>query len=407
MGLQQVINMTYNNSKRRNRHGSNKNTFRKNLITVTLIAVGSVGAISIAAIGANVGAIATSANQSAANLSAQITQGITAFSTSTVTSITQATNQTTSAIQVATAQEAASAQAMAESSTKVAQKEATVRNALRMQDLIIKNYKNFSAKSGQGFKACKVVAENKGMDSAQTQTKYLAAGLEAKTLQSITMTADLSTDIYTKYNISANEFCPAGSTYCTPSTTLQGADLNAASLFMPASTDSKEKLARTLYREHLLGVNQQAPQSAAQANSPAGQMALYESNRQAALLSPAAYSLAYIDAQNTKTIVRDGVKYSANELIDQTVSKYYGGAEAKEWQASMLTQEPRGLLVEAARLGGLTVWLNNEIYQQSLRKEANLAAILIATAQPISKNVLDQGQKLQARGITNIASVYK
>lgn len=55
----------------------------------------------------------------------------------------------------------------------------------------------------------------------------------------------------------------------------------------------------------------------------------------------------------------------------------------------------------------LGVWLNNEMYQQSLRKEANLAAILIATAQPLSDNVQKKGSDLEATSIRNISSLYK
>lgn len=405
------------NRRTRNRNSS-RNNARKIGVNSTVLILGAVSAIGVAAVGANVASIIRVATTTANTLvsqinteaqltNADITTGINTFSTTTVQSINSATNNFTDAIKVATAQESASGQALAEASTRTAQKEATARATIHMQDVIIRNYKNFSGKSGQGYKACTVVAENKGLDAAQAKTKNLAAGLEASSLNAITMSSDLTQDLYSRHNITSNEFCPTGSTYCTPSTTLPGGDLNATLLFTPAAPGSKEKLGRTLYREHILGINQQAPLTTAQANSPMGQKAYFESNRQASLLSPAAYSLAHIDAQNTKTIKRDDRLYSANELIDSTVSKYYGGAEAKEWQASMLTQEPRGLLVEAARLGGLGVWLNNEMYQQSLRKEANLAAILIATAQPLSDNVQKKGSDLEATSIRNISSLYK
>lgn len=73
----------------------------------------------------------------------------------------------------------------------------------------------------------------------------------------------------------------------------------------------------------------------------------------------------------------------------------------------MIVQEPRGLLVEAARLKGLSVWLQNYMYQQNLRKEANLAAILLATAAPLSEDVRNVGNMAESRAIRSAISVYK
>lgn len=327
------------------------------------------------------------------------------FSMNTVGNITLNTNSMLGNIKVATAQNAQSAQTVAEVQAQAGQKIATARQTIHMQDQLVKTMRKYGA-SGQGYKACVVVAENKGLDLASEQTKVLAAAKETETMSAVMPKANLNATTYDQTELANSEFCAQNNPNCKASSVPNG-NVNGALLFTAVAENSKEQLARNQFRQNVLGVSVQAPTNPAQVSSPNGQKGYFESNRQAALLSPAAYSLAYIDAQNTKSIERDGKKYSANELIENTVSRYYGGAEAKDWQASMITQEPRGLLVEAARLGGLSVWLNNHMYQQNLRKEANLAAILIATATPLSEEVRKMGNETEAKIIRSSTKVYR
>lgn len=407
------------NNRRKNRgRNRNKNTISRSFITwIFLVFALLLSASASAVIGANLAAIigtsaanavmaaAKAASEAAAAMS-KMAASIGTFSATTVSNITYNMNSQLSAIKVATAQISQSSQNLAEVQTRASQKLATARQTIRLQDETLKVMRKYGAASGQGYKACYVVQENKGLDQAQEHTAVIAATKEAETLTAITVKGDLNATIYNKLKLSEAEFCASGNPNCTPST-MPGADVNGALLFVPANEGSKEQLARNLFRTNVLGVQLEGLKTQAQIQSPMGQKSYFESNRQSALLSPAAYSLAYIDAQNTRTIERDGKKYSANELIDQTVSRYYGGASAKEWQASMITQEPRGLLVESARLGGLSVWLDNHMYQQNLRKEANLASILISMADPLSKEVGKIGESADARSISQVSSLYK
>lgn len=377
------------------------------LISATASAVvGANLASIITAAAANAAVAVAKAASEAAAAMAKIGASIGTFSASTVSNITYNMNSQMSAIKVATAQVSQSAQNLAEVQTVASQKIATARQAIRIQDQVLKVRRSFSPASGQGYKACYVVQENKGLDQAQQHTAIIAATKESETLSAISVKSDLNASVLNKLKISEAEFCATGNPNCTPSA-LPAADVNGALLFIPANEGSKEQLARNMFRTNVLGVQLDGLKTANQINSPMGQVSYFQSNRMSALLSPAAYSLAYIDAQNTRTIERDGKKYSANELIDQTVSRYYGGTEAKQWQASMIAQEPRGLLVEMARLGGLSVWLDNHMYQQNLRKEANLASILISSATPISSEVSKIGSSNDARSIYQIGSLYK
>lgn len=367
-------------------------------------AVGADIASMISVATANAVALIKEEVLEAAKNIAHMTKSIGTFSFNTVTGITHNTNTMLGSIKVATAQNAQSAQALAEVQTQASQKLATARQTIHMQDQLLKAMRKYGG-NAQGFKACVTVAENKGLDTANEHAKIAAALKETETLSATTLKSNLNSNIYDNLKLSETEFCAAGNPSCTPSN-LPGGNVNGALLFIAAEEGSKEQLARNMFRQNIVGLNMQGLNSTAQIASPNGQASYQQSNRMSALLSPAAYSLAYIDAQNTKSIERDGQKYSPNELIDKTVGRYYGGADSKEWQASMIAQEPRGLLVETARLKGLSVWLNNHTYQQNLRKEANLAAILLATATPLSEEVRDLGNKTEARAIRSALPLF-
>ena len=115
------------------------------------------------------------------------------------------------------------------------------------------------------------------------------------------------------------------------------------------------------------------------------------------MLAFPAYSLAIIEAQNLKQFADEkGDLKSANDILEKTVARYYGGQEALEWQKSMITQEPRGLLVEAARIEGLEVWMDQQSYEQSLRMEGLLATLVLATAEPFKQKT----KEAEARAIS-------
>ncbi|WP_228267470.1 hypothetical protein [Acinetobacter baumannii] len=102
--------------------------------------------------------------------------------------------------------------------------------------------------------------------------------------------------------------------------------------------------------------------------TPRGQQYLFALNRKTALQAFPAYSLAAIDAANLQTIKNEaGELRSPNQMIDETIGRYYGTDEAKKFQATMMNQSARGLLVELARQRGAAIWLLNEDYERGLR----------------------------------------
>lgn len=333
-------------------------------------------------------------------------QSVYSYTNSTVESVYRNANSLSGSIKVATAQQAQSSQTLAEVQTRAAQTTATARQTIHMQDQLVKMMRQYGS-TGQGYKACVVLVENKGLDQSLDNTKVLAAQKETETLSASSPKSDLNSSVTNSTSVSQSELCSGPSTECKSTSKVPNGHVNGALLFTATAPNSQEALARTMFRQNVVGVNLQGLSSPAIVSSPVGQNSYFQSTRLTSLLSPAAYSLAYIDAQNTKSVERDGVMYSNNELIEKTVGRYYGGEESKTWQASMIVQEPRGLLVEAARLGGLTVWLNNHMYQQNLRKEANLASILIATASPLAEQVRQEGNRTEAKALVGAIPLYK
>ena len=141
---------------------------------------------------------------------------------------------------------------------------------------------------------------------------------------------------------------------CTVSK-LAGGDTNAALLFQPAKTNSLEAEARRSLRGNILGAPDVALNSV-NGMTPRGQQYLFALNRKTALQAFPAYSLASIDAANLQTIKNEnGELRSPNQMIDDVIGRCYGTEEAKKWQATMMNQSTRGLLVEMARQKGANI----------------------------------------------------
>lgn len=393
-----------------------KKSYNKSVITFCILLTLFVSGYSNAIVGADiltmikvsisnaVTSIREEAAQAAKTIAEQ-TQKIASFTSTTVYNNNTTTNAVTDSVKVVTSQNSLSSQALAESQTKTSQVAAAAKQSIHMQDLLIKYMRKYSP-SSQGFRACTTVADNKSLDASQTIANTNAANKETDTTDFISPSSSTYSAMTKNLKISQDNFCGVGNTSCQQSS-LPGADVNAATLFSSSDVGTKEELAKKMYRQNLLAVNNSSLPNPQQAKTPNGQVAYYQGIHQAALLSPAAYSLAYIDANNTRSVNRDGKTLSPNELLDKEINKYYGGEDAKAWQASMLTQEPRGLLVEAARLSGFSTWMDFTTYKQDLRKEALLSSILITTAQPLTDSVRQKGNLAKAKVMVNTDSIYE
>lgn len=310
-----------------------------------------------------------------------------AISTSTDTLskfIQDNTEEITKALGVATKQEQVVGESIADTLVRTAQTYMstlqTVDQNQRIQDAALKY-----GVTGQGYRACNVVAKNKELAQAPKEVQVTAATIVSNTgNQPGSLTHDATEERNIRVQEHRDKFCTvteAQSGVCNLSD-LPGGDTNASLLFQSVYPDSKEAEARVAVRRNMLG-ERDAALPVASARSPAGQEYLFALNHKASMLAFPAYSLAVIDAQNLKQFADEkGDLQSANDILEKTVSRYYGGQEALEWQKSMLAQEPRGLLVEAARIEGLEVWMDQQSYEQGLRMEGLLAALVLSTAEP-------------------------
>lgn len=84
-------------------------------------------------------------------------------------------------------------------------------------------------------------------------------------------------------------------------------------------------------------------------------------------------------------------------MIDETIGRYYGTDEAKKFQATMMNQSARGLLVELARQRGAAIWLLNEDYERGLRLEGNLASLLLISAEESKSKMRDSYRTMAGR----------
>lgn len=309
--------------------------------------------------------------------------------------IDASTEALTAALKVAIKQKALASNQIVESNTRNTQ---TIASAL--QSLIQFNRMKdaswaYGANTGQGFKSCEVLAENQNTASAAKQTQINAADIATKTSQTGGKLVGSQEEVINeRLTVHQKEFCTvseAQAGICTLSK-IPGGDTNAGLLFVPVEENSKASLARHYVRENILGVPDKALSSGA-ARTPAAQDYLVATNQKSAILAMPAYSLATIDAQNTRSFKdKDGKMVSANELMDQTIARYYGGAEAQNWQKSMAMQDPRGLLKESNIIGGVTVYLSFQNYKQSLREEALLSSLLLAKSIPVKQDLKSKYQ---------------
>ncbi|XBG33404.1 hypothetical protein ABH853_11510 [Pseudomonas sp. 13.2] len=190
-----------------------------------------------------------------------------------------------------------------------------------------------------------------------------------------------------------DKFCTAAEAdagLCTLST-LPGGDTNAALLFEAADADSLATEARTAYIQHVIGPPDEALVKAAGA-TPAGETYMVQKNRKDSMLSVPAYSLSMINAANTRSTEFGGK--SPNEVLKLRVNQYFGGKEAQQWSGNLARQTQRGLLVEAAKMGGLEVWIHQQQYEQNQRLLANLATLVIASSDGLDAPLEARYQKV-------------
>ena len=295
--------------------------------------------------------------------------------------------QLISAVAVATKQEGVSANQVVDATRNASQTLVNAVKAQRTNDLTVKAHLDFGPMTGQGYDACGTVTRNRTLDAAFDEAPVAAratvASLDSapgRLVQSrvgaMAQRLETHREKFCTPSESAAGLCSAGS--------VPGGDTNAGLLFTGVDKNSVEAEARKAFIQNVVGAPDERIVTAA-GRSPAGQAYLFEKNRKDALLSIPAYSLAMIDAANTRTA--DYGNKSPNEMMKLRVNQYFGGKEAQQWSGSMATQTTRGLLVEATKMAGLEVWMRHKQYEQGQRLEANLAALVLTGSDELDGDV--------------------
>jgi len=295
--------------------------------------------------------------------------------------------QLISAVAVATKQEGVSANQVVDATRNAGQTLVNAVRAQRINDATIKAYLDYSPTTGQGYDACGTIVRNRTLDKAFDDVP----GLARQTVAQLDAAPGATVD--SRVGAMANRLNMHRTKFCTPAEasaglcsvgSVPGGDTNAGLLFTGVDIESDEALARKAFIQNVIGAPDERISSDA-GKSPAGQAYLFEKNRKDSLLSIPAYSLAMIDANNTRTEAYGGK--SPNEMMKLRVNQYFGGKEAQQWSSSMAAQTTRGLIVEATKMAGLEVWMRHKQYEQGQRLEANLAALVLGSTDEMQADV--------------------
>lgn len=325
---------------------------------------------------------------------ATVGANIAAFGTSFGAQMTTKFEQIISAVAIATKQEALSANVVADNNRQTSEQLVNAIRAQQQNTAVAKAYLDFNAATGQGFDPCGTVAKNKSMDLAFTtlaaKAKAAVGVLDASPGRLVTSTSQA---MQTRLKEHRDKFCTAAEAdagLCTLSA-LPGGDTNAALLFEPAEENSLTTEARTAYIQHVIGPPDEKLAKEAGA-TPAGETYMVQKNRKDSMLSVPAYSLSTINAANTRSTQFGGK--SPNEVLKLRVNQYFGGKEAEQWSGNLARQTQRGLLVEAAKMGGLEVWIHQQQYEQNQRLIANLATLVVASSDRLDAPLESRYQKV-------------
>lgn len=320
------------------------------------------------------------------------------------------TEKIVEAVRVATAQEALSSAQIGKADKNAKQVLVNALLADMQTEAALDAMLRFSPTMGQGYAACTVLAKNSQiaqvMDTVQDQAAVKVNEIDSSPNAMSNSSADALNRRMAVHN---DNFCTdaegkQGS--CKPaSEAMQGADSNAATLLVSAPANSEVARAKQAVRQNILGSPTVAIPSSV-ASTASGQAYLYSVNHKTALSAFPAYSLAYLESMSE---VREDVKdadgnpQSPNDMLFNTVARYYGGKDSGEWQASMISQQPRGLLVELAKMEGLGAWMDYQEYLAMQRMEGNLAAMTLTAAIPMEQRLNKQYQRANSAAIRDNA----
>lgn len=290
-----------------------------------------------------------------------------------------------SAMSVATKQESVSSNDFQKNITDSSTAFVNAMRAQQQMGIITKAYVDFNPLTGQGYDPCGTAAKTKQLDksysvlvSQATNTMRNVPVLNGHLVDSTQKWANDQVQNHRAKFCSQSE---ADAGLCTLSSVPSG-DTNSALFFESVNDNSLKKEARLAFINNLMGAPFQKI-SGTPTNLQAQQY-LFEQNRYTSLMSIPAYSFAMIDAEHTRS---EGLNQSPIEQLDSRIGTYFGGEDAAKWASSIAVQAPRGLLVETAKIEGLAAWQNFKMVEQNNRILANIAALTLASSDPLKANL--------------------
>lgn len=358
----------------------------------------------------SIGAPERSTKQRLERLEGDVENEIKKYEEGYVKSIKSNTEQIVEAIRVATAQEAMSSAQIGQADKNAKQVLVNAMLADSQTEAAMDAMMRFSPTTGQGYAACTVLAKNSQIAQVMDTVDHQAA-LKVDEIDSSpkAMSSTSGEALQQRAAIHNDNFCTdveGEKGICTPAPDeLQGADSNAATLLVSAPANSDVARAKQAVRQNILGSPVVAI-PASVAGTAGGQAYLYSINHKTALSAFPAYSLAYLESMSeVRPDVKDadGNPQSPNDMLFNTVARYYGGKDAGEWQAAMISQQPRGLLVELAKMEGLGAWMDYQEYLAMQRMEGNIAAMTLTAAIPMEQRLEKQYRRTQTASIRDNA----
>lgn len=393
------------NKRRKSRTTASKATSTAFSWVLTLGVIGASSSAFALITAYPISSVVSSVTQGFGSLQAAVTSDIIVMANTHPAAIDGTTDAINAAIKLATEQEALGTQLIAENDISTKQALAASYQGGQIQANIVKTLVDYGER-GQGVSPCLVMSENKVLD---TSFRLAADSAKAKVEDTDNAPGRLmpSKAIADKHREAVhNKFCSAEEVAqgvsCSGVSPLPAADQNAAILTTSKEPGSLAAEASIAFRQNLLGKPDIAL-PAAIGQTAAGQAYLMATNRKSALNSFPAMSLAYSEAMNELNPDlkdKEGNPMSANDALLETVGRYYGGKDSKEWQEKMIDQQPRGLLAEMARMEGLSLWMQFNKHKSYQRLLGNAAALNISTAIP-----MEEDADLQRDAINNTSIV--
>lgn len=387
--------------KRRDR---NQNKSKTDFKFYGTIALAAFSPMMLAFIPWDASTTVTQATEGLLELDAKVNAQIVKQGVGYTKTIADSTSILNEAIKTTVSQEALSATQLGVADKRAKQVEVVALEAQKISDDVINVQLNFGASTGQGHNVCQVYSENKQLDaafdSAIPRTDNKVNQLDnSPGKMAVSQKAAIAAreDVHKKF-CSAEEKSQGK---CPTTSKLAGADSNANVLFVSSKPGSDMAAAKAAVRQNILGTPDLAVPRAV-GGSVAAQAYLANVNRKTALSAFPAYSLAYLDSMSEvrddlKT--KEGVPQSPNDVLFKTVTRYYGGPDAAEWQKSMVAQQPRGMLVELAKMEGLGAWMDHQEYLANQRLEGNIAAMTLVTALPMEEDLNRQKNTMTRNNI--------